>query len=106
MYASDHGQTLSENGETWPQTGSTHYEAKIPLLLISARKLNVDPTYKASHKNLFATLLDFMGVPDANRVYPYSPSLLQATAGDWQPRDYIVGDIVSDLRSGIYLYDK
>jgi glucan phosphoethanolaminetransferase (alkaline phosphatase superfamily) len=105
VYTSDHGQTLSENGETWPQTGSTRNEAQIPLLIISGRPLTVDTAYKASHQNLFATLLDLMQVPDSSRTYPYSPSLLQATASAWQPRFYIVGDILSDLRSELYSYD-
>lgn len=106
VYTSDHGQTLSENGETWPQTGPTHNEAKIPIIIISARPFVVDTDFKAGHQNLFATLLDLMQVPDSSRVYSYSPSLLQPTTGNRQPRFYIVGDILSDLRSEIYRYDK
>ena len=105
VYTSDHGQTLSENGETWPQTGPTRNEAKIPMLIISDRPLIVDTAFKSSHQNLFATLLDLMQVPDSSRAYPYSPSLLQATASASRPRFYIVGDILSDLRSEIYRYD-
>jgi glucan phosphoethanolaminetransferase (alkaline phosphatase superfamily) len=105
VYTSDHGQTLSENGETWPQTGPTRNEAIIPMLIISDRPLSVDTAFKASHQNLFATMLDLMQVPDSSRAYPYSPSLLQATASASQPRFYIVGDILSDLRSEIYRYD-
>lgn len=105
VYTSDHGQTLSQNGETWPQTGPTRNEANVPVLIISGRPLTVDTAFKASHQNLFATLLDLMQVPESSRVFSYAPSLLQATADSAQPRFYIVGDITSALRSAVYGYD-
>ncbi len=105
VYTSDHGQTLSENGETWPQTGPTRNEARVPIFIIQADHLKVDTTYKASHQNLFATLLDLMKVPQENRRFPYAVSLLQATASLSQPRYYIVGDINSRLRSWLYNFD-
>jgi len=105
VYTSDHAQTLSENGETWPQTGPTRNEARVPILIIQAGPLAVDTSYKASHQNLFATLLDLMKVPQENRQFPYAVSLLQATASMSQPRYYIVGDITSRLRSWLYNFD-
>lgn len=105
VYTSDHGQTLSENGETWPQTGPTRNEARVPILIIQAERLQVDPDYKASHQNLFATLLDLMKAPQEIHRFPYAVSLLQATAGMSQPRYYIVGDINSHLRSWLYNFD-
>ena len=105
VYTSDHGQTLSENGETWPQTGPTRNEARVPIFIIQADQLKVDTTYKASHQNLFATLLDLMKVPQEKRRFPYAVSLLQATASMSQPRYYIVGDINSQLRSWLYNFD-
>ncbi len=106
VYTSDHGQTLSENGETWPQTGPTRNEARVPILIIRAEHLAVDTGYKASQQNLFATLLDLMKVPQENRRFPYAVSLLQATASMSQARYYIVGDINSRLRSWLYDFDS
>jgi glucan phosphoethanolaminetransferase (alkaline phosphatase superfamily) len=105
VYTSDHGQTLSENGETWPQTGPTRNEARVPVLIIHAHPLQVDQEYQASHQNLFATLLDFMSVPQEMRRFPYALSLLKTTASLSQPRYYIVGDITTRLRSWLYNYD-
>jgi glucan phosphoethanolaminetransferase (alkaline phosphatase superfamily) len=106
VYTSDHGQTLSEHGETWPQTGPTRNEAKVPIFIISGRLLSVDLAFKASHQNLFATLLDLMHLPQASRLYSYAPALFDTTANSSQPRFYIVGDITSALRSALYDYDK
>jgi glucan phosphoethanolaminetransferase (alkaline phosphatase superfamily) len=105
VYTSDHGQTLSENGETWPQTGPTRNEARVPIFIIQADPLKVDTNYKASHQNLFATLLDLMKAPEEMRRFPYAVSLLQATASMSQPRYYIVGDITSRLRGWRYYFD-
>ena len=106
VYTADHGQTLSENGETWPQTGPTRNEARVPIFIIQADQLKVDTAYKASHQNLFSTLLDLMQVPQENRRFPYALSLLRATASLSQPRYYIVGDINSRLRSWLYNFDS
>jgi len=106
IYTSDHGQTLSEHGETWPQTGPTRNEARAPILIIQAAPLNVDTRYKASHQNLFATLLDMMGLPQEYRRYPYAVSLLKATASLSRPRYYVVGDLTSRLRGHLYNFDS
>jgi glucan phosphoethanolaminetransferase (alkaline phosphatase superfamily) len=106
VYTSDHGQTLSENGETWPQTGPTRNEAIVPILLITREPLKVDTKFRAHHMNLFATLLDLMRYPQTDRIYSYSTSLLQAHADDSAPRHYIFGDLNSDLRSRVYEFDK
>ena len=105
VYTSDHGQTLSENGETWPQTGPTRNEARVPIFIIQSSHLKVDTGYLASHQNLFATLLDIMKVPQDKRRFPYAVSLFQATASMSQERYYIVGDINSRLRSWLYNFD-
>lgn len=92
IYTSDHGQTLSEHGETWFHCESTHNEAVVPLLLITAADLSVDTAYKASHFNVFATLLDLMGVPPEQRALDYAPSLLTATWADSTERYYLPGN--------------
>lgn len=91
IYTSDHGQTLSQHGETWFHCESTHNEAVVPLLLISAADLSVDTAYKASHFNVFATLLDLLQVPPERRVLDYAPSLLTATQADSTDRYYLPG---------------
>ena len=53
----------------------------------------VDTKYRASHQNLFPTLLDLMGVPAASRVIQYERSLLVATEEDSQPRSFFGVDL-------------
>jgi hypothetical protein len=105
VYTSDHGQTLNENGETWPHSGSTQNEAKVPILIIQKNISPADSGYHASHFNLFSTLLDLMNVPETARVYPYALSLLKAQADDSTKRYYLVGDINSKLRSLVLPFD-
>ncbi|MBE3143635.1 MAG: sulfatase-like hydrolase/transferase [Planctomycetes bacterium] len=44
IYTSDHGQTLSEHGESWPHSGNTRNEACVPVFVISPNQLHVDTT--------------------------------------------------------------
>ena len=46
----------------------------------------VDTEYRASHHNLFATMLDLMGVPESARIGTHRRSLLTARASDHDPR--------------------
>lgn len=92
LYTSDHGETLLENGETWMHGGDSQQEARIPILLIGQHTFNVDASYKASHYNLFPTLLDLMDVPEEARSQEYPLSLLTATAADSAPRIFFSGD--------------
>jgi glucan phosphoethanolaminetransferase (alkaline phosphatase superfamily) len=105
IYTSDHGQTLSEHGESWPHSGSTRNEACVPLLIVSPRQLHVDTTYKASHANIFPTLLDLMQVPEENRTYPYAISLLSAKSSDTKPRHYLFGTLTSFSSSEVLDFD-
>jgi glucan phosphoethanolaminetransferase (alkaline phosphatase superfamily) len=91
VYTSDHGQTLAENGEHWPHCNESRNEALVPLLLLGAPGLAVDTAYAAGHGNIFATLLDLMGVPEAERRHAYGLSLLSAQRADSRPRSYYVG---------------
>ena len=105
VYTSDHGQTLNENGETWPHSGPTRNEAMVPILIIQKDILPVNSNYLASHFNLFSTLLDLMSVPETARVYPYALSLLKAQARDSNKRYYLVGDINNTQRSLLLPFD-
>jgi hypothetical protein len=48
----------------------------------------LDTQYRASHTNIFATLLDLMQYPETERKFAYSTSLLKAKAADSKPRVY------------------
>jgi glucan phosphoethanolaminetransferase (alkaline phosphatase superfamily) len=95
IYTSDHGQTLRENGATVSHCSDTRPEAVVPLLMIAdPERLNgIDEDYRASHANIFATLLDLMSFPDGERRYKYATSLMKATGADSAPRFYYVGDL-------------
>lgn len=90
IYTSDHGQTLRENGSITSHCNETKPEASVPLMMI-AEKGNlpvVDTQFRATHANIFATLLDLMEYPEAERKFAYSTSLLKAKASDSKPRFY------------------
>jgi len=88
IYTSDHGQTLSEYGEHWTHCRDTKNEAIVPLLMVTTKAYEIDTTYKASHANIFPTLLDLMSFPQIERSHNYAPSLLTATSSDIQNRYY------------------
>jgi len=91
LYTSDHGQTLLDNGETWIQCYVSKTEAMVPIFMITRNNYSVDTEFKASHFNLFATLLDLMNFPEAERRYHYAKSLLKARASESQDRYYYGG---------------
>jgi glucan phosphoethanolaminetransferase (alkaline phosphatase superfamily) len=105
VYTSDHGQTLSENGETWPHSGPTRMEACVPLFIISETQIQADAAYKASHANVFATLLDLMDYPQGLRSYSFSPSLFKAKSTDTDHRQYIFGILDSYNSSQVFNFD-
>jgi glucan phosphoethanolaminetransferase (alkaline phosphatase superfamily) len=91
VYTSDHGQTLSEQGETHSHCGTSKTEATVPLFIIGSvgSFSGVDTEYRASHSNIFATLLDLMGFPETSRRLRYDVSLLKARAGQSRPRTFL-----------------
>jgi glucan phosphoethanolaminetransferase (alkaline phosphatase superfamily) len=107
IYTSDHGQTLSEHGETISHCSNTKNEALVPLFIISepAELPTVDTNYKASHSNIFATILDLMNFPENERKYNYSPSLLKAKSADSRPRHYYAGDLQGKDAGQKYPFD-
>jgi lipid A ethanolaminephosphotransferase len=108
VYTSDHGQTLGENGAVVSHCSTTRNEAVVPLFVIGgdARLTSADASYKASHENLFATLLDLMNIPDTARQYPYAVSLLKAHGDDSTPRSYYAGDLHSSSFGQSYPFDR
>jgi hypothetical protein len=59
----------------------------------------VDVSYRASHHNLFATLLDLMGTPDDVRPAGYGRSLLRARASDEDRRVVFGGNLMDAVPS-------
>ena len=81
-------------------------EANVPLFIISREPLSVDNKFRATHANLFATLLDLMNFPKPARRYEYAISLLDAKATDSQPRYFWVGDLYERAFNGRLLFDQ
>lgn len=108
VYTSDHGQSLRENGATVSHCSVTKPEANVPLLIISDPQNlpMVDTGFKASHSNIFATLLDLMNFPASERKNDYSLSLFKANAADSRPRFYYSGDLHGTGSGGIYSFDE
>lgn len=82
LYTSDHGQTLNENGEKYSHGGDTKSQAVVPLFIIGNIENDLDTGFRASHSNIFATMLDLMKYPDDKRKPKYSISLLNAKGLD------------------------
>ncbi len=108
VYTSDHGQNLGEDGKTLSHCSVTKNEANVPLFIAAEPQImpNADTNYKASHSNLFATLLDLMEFPEGERQQSYSLSLFKAKAADSKPRFYIEGSLTSQYSNGKYLFDE
>lgn len=85
VYTGDHGESFYENGKAG-HGGETTGEAEVPLFILGMPQTRVDLGFKASHHNVFATLLDLMNYPVDLRRPGYSVSLLKATASDSKPR--------------------
>ncbi len=85
IYTGDHGQTLFEGGRS-SHGGNTHAEATVPLFIIGKLAGKVDTNYKASHQNLYPTILDLIDYPYELRERAMVPSLLKARSADSKPR--------------------
>lgn len=94
LYTSDHGQSL-EGGGRATHCYESIAEATVPLMLIADQSnlKNIDTGYRASHFNIFATLLDLMQYPEPERKYAYSISLLKAKRADSAPRFFYTDDL-------------
>jgi glucan phosphoethanolaminetransferase (alkaline phosphatase superfamily) len=90
VYTGDHGESFFQNGRAG-HGGDTVGEAEVPLFMLGVKDKKVDTTFKASHHNLFATLLDLMNYPEELRGVNYSISLFQATSADSRPRFFNPG---------------
>jgi glucan phosphoethanolaminetransferase (alkaline phosphatase superfamily) len=85
IYTGDHGQTLFVNGRS-SHGGNTKGEATVPLFIVGKLETSVDTAYKASHANIFPTVLDLINYPADLRDKRGFPSLLKAKSADSKPR--------------------
>ncbi len=108
VYTSDHGQNLGENGKTLSHCSNTKNEANVPLFIVADPRImpNVDTTFKASHSNIFPTLLDLMNFPVTERQQKYSLSLFNAGGADSKSRFYFEGNLTGRFSNGKYLFDQ
>ncbi len=93
IYTSDHGETLFEDGATTLHCSNTWQEATVPLIVIGHLEEVGDTTYKTSHANIFATILDLMNVPIEARPYSYAPSLLYVKSSQSEERYFYSGNL-------------
>lgn len=109
FYTSDHGQSLSERGEAVYHCSDRRSvdradrEALVPLLLAVAGGRARDPgpwRNRASHQNLFTTILDAMKVPERARVGRYAPSLYGDVPDRWIRRYYLGNWVEGDSPAG------
>ncbi len=98
VYTSDHGQNLQESGLYVSHCSNSKNEANVPLFLISAVGIKINSDYKATHANIFPTLLDLLEIPSANRKYKYADSLLDVNAQSPAERFYWGMDITSGTK--------
>lgn len=85
IYTGDHGQTLFTNGKA-SHGGKTVGEANVPLFIIGNFENDLDTKYKASHCNIFPTILDLLNYPQELRETRNYLSLLKMTAKDSRQR--------------------
>jgi glucan phosphoethanolaminetransferase (alkaline phosphatase superfamily) len=102
LYTSDHGEVVGGEG-TEPLARTLAWGlVAVPLLMAGDLRPAVDTGYRASHHNLFPTVLDLLGVPASARIGSFRRSLLTARATDRDPRlvlgGFVFGAAGDELR--------
>lgn len=95
VYTGDHGETLSEDGATLPHGGDSKKVATVPLFIIGKLPNEVDTNYKASHANIFPTILDLINYPEELRKREYALSLLKAKAANSKERYFVTCNLAN-----------
>lgn len=90
LYTSDHGDSFGLMADGW-RTFSWESFA-VPLMMFGDDRPPVDTSYRASHHNIFPTLLDLLGVPAEARQGVQARSLLSARRDDRDVRVVFSGD--------------
>jgi lipid A ethanolaminephosphotransferase len=87
VYTGDHGESFFVDGKAG-HGGTTREEAMVPLFMLGLKDQNVDTGFKATHANMFTTLLDLMKFPTGERRRPYAISLFEGKSGPATHRYY------------------
>ncbi len=87
VYTGDHGESFFVNGKAG-HGGTTREEAMVPLFIVGVKDRTIDTGFKATHANIFTTLLDLMQFPADKRKHPYLISLFAGNAGAVAHRYY------------------
>lgn len=105
LYTSDHGQTLSENGQRYTHAKPDKVIVDVPCFIVEGGTYenhalvgSAKPDIRVSHLNLFATALDLMRVPPSVRSRPYPKSIFELTPEDNKVRPYLTGSLNGDSR--------
>lgn len=104
IYTGDHGVPYYQENDAQRRTA-----ASVPLLMFGDDRPEVDSGYRASHHNLFATMLDLMKFPADRREFPYARSLLHATSADHDARTVFRGGDLDTYGVGshaVYDFDQ
>jgi glucan phosphoethanolaminetransferase (alkaline phosphatase superfamily) len=105
VYTSDHGQTLSENGQRYTHAKPDKVIVDVPCFIVegsayekSGLVRSAKPGIRVSHLNLFASVLDLLGAPQSMRARPYPKSIFELTTEDNKVRPYLTGSLNGDSR--------
>jgi len=100
LYTSDHGQTLSENGQIYTHAQPDEVIVDVPAFFIVGQRYEkakmisaIAKGIRVSHLNNFATLLDLMAAPRSWRMHSYDKSIFHLTPEDNQTRFYLSGSL-------------
>jgi len=91
LYTSDHAEALGDHGGDPFIRRMSKDVLTVPLLAFGDGFPRADTGYRASHRNVFATVLDLLDVPPSARVESYGRSLLGAHASDHDVRPVLNG---------------
>jgi glucan phosphoethanolaminetransferase (alkaline phosphatase superfamily) len=83
LYTSDHGELLPEDHQDGPIAWQ---QFAVPLLMLGDVPEQVGLVGRASHANVFATILDLMDYPQASRPMAYGQSLFDSGNGPTEGR--------------------
>ena len=105
LYTSDHGQTLSENGQRYTHAKPDKVIIDVPCFIVQGAAYERGDLVKTgskgirvSHLNLFATALDLLGAPASMRTRSYPKSIFELTGDDNKVRPYLTGSLNGDSR--------
>lgn len=87
IYTSDHGESFFQNGRAG-HGGDSIQEASVPLFILGIDPELLNTRTKASHCNVFSTLLDLMRYPTPLRERSYCLSLLNLSDTVAAPRRF------------------